>query len=181
MSHGRLQTGILAIALLIPVETAVAGGVTGRIYNLPDERTGEVSPIIDDSVTFRVTVFNTDSSIQVMDVKGNVIAPVTRDGQVPVPPNQEGCQFAFTIARSASRDGKQAVDIQFFRRGERISDLTQILKAVIIDDNRIADNVDVSVPLPEQMGKVQCPNQPYMCAVPPCQSRCGLFHRGSRR
>ncbi|SRR5579871_38422 len=163
MHRLAFSVGMFTWLLLFPTATLLAGGAKGKMFNLPDPATNEVKAITDGTVNIRVTQFGTDTLIPIRDLEGKTIPPVTRDGQVRV----TGPDFVFTLPDSVSPDGRQAVTIQFFRAGVQARQLTQILQAVIIDNKKFVENLDVSVPLPDEMGRMH--RDPSGCLESACE------------
>jgi hypothetical protein len=163
-------TASYALTLFVCLNPDVhAGGVKGKMFNLPDPQTGKVDEIKNETIRVRVTKFGTDTSIPLTDDVGKVIPPVTADGQVAF----NSAAFAFNLPRSGSPDARQAVDIEFFRQGRQLRLRTQILRAVIIADDELVDNLTVSVPRPEEMGYAE-PYQPCECYPATCE----MFYYG---
>ncbi len=171
MLHRVLSIMIFGLAVFVPIEALTAGGAKGKMFNLPDPVTNEVKAITDGTVNIRVTRFGTNDAIQLKDLEGKDIPFVTNNGQVAV----TGPDFAFILPPSGSADARQAVNIQFFRTGQQVKALTQILQAVIVDDKKVIENLDVSVPLPQEMGMMSpYPHDPY--AVPSVCIQCRPRH-----
>lgn len=170
--------GVFVIALLVHLAACQplwAGGIRGKMYNLPQRASLEPIPAAE-TIQIRVTKFNTNEAIPLRDENGKSLplSPGTQDGRVDF----RGANFAFTLPRSDTTKDSQAVTIQFFRAnapGSLALPTQRLLAVIIADDKGAFLTLDVSVPLPSEMEGAIC--EPYVMVESDCQLRWRMHGR----
>jgi hypothetical protein len=145
----------LSCAMALTSSQARAGGMKGRMFNLPDQK--KVVKPIDKKETIGIVV---------RDLDGNRLTLLDSQGS-PFPPDQFangqlfvlGADFSFTVERVNDGRKSRVVNIEFSRSDvaaagtvQAAARTTEVLPSVVIanDPNEVL-NVNVSVRRPRQM------------------------------